>query len=206
VKHALITGGSSGIGLAVSRRLVAAGWQVTDLARSTGWDVTDARALRRHLASTHFDAAILCAGDVKPATLDHISDADWDHAFAVNVRHQFIVLAHLAKRHLAWTGPVVLIASTAGTRPSPGWGAYAAAKAALINLGLTASAELADRGIRVYTLAPGRCATALRKKLAPDEDPRTIMQPDEVAGVVMACIADTAGVLAGQVIEVARRG
>jgi Dehydrogenases with different specificities (related to short-chain alcohol dehydrogenases) len=50
--------------------------------------------------------------------------------------------------------------------------------------------ELAIYGTRVVCISPGRCATDLRKTLAPDEDPTTIMQPEHVAGVIDMLASD----------------
>jgi len=69
-------------------------------------------------------------------------------------------------------------------RAQPGWSAYAASKAGLINFALTMAEELKSRQIKVYCLSPGRCATPLRRILAPNENPDSIMQPSEVADFV----------------------
>lgn len=199
--RAVIVGGSRGIGRACIDRLQADGWDTIDLSRTSGCDVTKPRQFEDQLATLRVDAAVYSAGHVTPADLTDLDDDEWHETLAVNLLG--------AVRLLRWAAAggspvVVLIASTAGTRPSPRWAAYAASKAALINLGVTAAAELAGR-VRVYTLTPGRCATDLRRRLAPDEDPATIMQPAEVADVVASCIADHTGVLAGAPIEVKRR-
>src|SRR5699024_9933521 len=65
-----------------------------------------------------------------------------------------------------------------------GWLTYSASKAAVINMSQVMREELAIYGTRVVCLSPGRTATALRKTLAPDEDPSTIMQPGHVAQVI----------------------
>jgi 3-oxoacyl-[acyl-carrier protein] reductase len=61
---------------------------------------------------------------------------------------------------------------------------YSASKAALINMSEVMREELAIYGTRVACISPGRCATDLRRTLAPDEDPSTIMQPEDVAAVI----------------------
>ena len=81
-------------------------------------------------------------------------------------------------------GKILNVASTAGMTPRPGWLSYASSKAAVISMSETLTAELSEYGIMVYCVSPGRCATKLRKRLAPDEDPTTIMQPAEVAEVI----------------------
>jgi 3-oxoacyl-[acyl-carrier protein] reductase len=57
----------------------------------------------------------------------------------------------------------------------------------------------------VFGIAPGRCATDLRRVLAPDEDPASIMQPDEIADVVFWLLTDRAApLLSGQMLRVRR--
>lgn len=200
---AVVVGGSSGIGAAV-RTVLADRWEVTSIDRHHSVDVTDrpryGRALRYHLADA--DALVYCAGTV---TLQPLVDVDldvWDDTLEVNLTGAFRAVQTFAR--LGRRGPIVLVGSTAGHRPSPGWAAYAASKAGLANLAETAHAELVGHGIRVYCVAPGRCATALRATLAPGEDPATIMQPSEVAAVIRTLIDDETGVLAGTVHKVSR--
>ena len=93
---------------------------------------------------------------------------------------------------------ILNVASTAGVTPRPGWLAYASSKAAVVSMGETLTNELAEYGIKVYTISPGRCATELRRKLAPEEDPTTIMQPEHVAEVIMTLVHDDETCLDGQ--------
>lgn len=201
----LITGGSRGIGAAVADRMVADGWEAVSLARSNGFDVTapDFAAALVPFLTSRLGAIVCCAGDVDPKPLAEETVEGWQHSLAVNLTHQWTVLRAVAKCTISQT--VVVVGSTAGTRPSPGWSSYAAAKAALHNLTVTAAEELAVKGHRIYLVSPGRCATELRAKLAPDEDPASIMQPAEVAEVVAQCIYDRAAVLCGSPIEVKKR-
>src|SRR5690625_6127227 len=76
---------------------------------------------------------------------------------------------------------IVNIASTAGINGRSGWLTYSASKAAVINMSQVMREELSIYGTRVVCLSPGRTATALRRTLAPDEDPTTIMQPEHVS-------------------------
>ena len=86
---------------------------------------------------------------------------------------------------------IVNIASTAGIKGRAGWATYSSSKAALIALSEALREELLPLGTRVTCISPGRCATALRKVLAPDEDPSTIMQPEHVADVIVMLLSDT---------------
>lgn len=200
---AIVVGGSRGIGAATMDELAGAGWVVRDLSRTSGCDVTKREVLDEALAAEPApDALVYCAGHVHPQPFADTDDDAWDYHLEVNLTAAARCLRWFA--NLDRPGAVVLVASTAALRPSPGWSAYSAAKAGLVNLGLTAAEELAPTGVRVYVVAPGRCATHLRAVLAPDEDPATIMQPPEVAAVVRQLLDDHHGVLAGQVIEVKR--
>ena len=69
----------------------------------------------------------------------------------------------------------------------------------------TLTEDLAEYGIKVYCVSPGRCATKLRKRLAPNEDASTIMQPQEVADVICKLIADDECCLDGQNIVVRKK-
>lgn len=202
--RALIIGGSRGIGAATASTLEGAGWVVTDLSRTSGCDATKRDDLADTLNSLPLvDALVYSAGHVDPKPLLDVDQDEFDYSMECNFTAAARCVQWFAQR--GRPGAVVLIASTAALRPSPGWTAYSAAKAALVNLGLSAAVELAPMGIRVYVVAPGRCNTVLRHTLAPDEDGSKIMQPPEVARVIHQLIDDTPGVLAGQVIEVARR-
>ena len=79
---------------------------------------------------------------------------------------------------------ILNVASTAGMSPRPGWMSYASSKSAVISISETLAQELSEYNILVYCISPGRAATDLRRKLAPEEDPSTIMQPEHVAKVI----------------------
>lgn len=199
-----VTGSSRGIGEAICSQLAAAGHELLRISRSEGLDVRSDSFEDRLGAAGRIDGIVTCAGFApQPGPLVSITDETWAESLDVNLTHHMRALRWFAKQGVP--GPIVIIASTAGTRPSPDWIPYAAAKAALVNLGLSAAAELGPLGFRVYVLTPGRCATALRATLAPTEDPETIMQPAEVATVVRKLIGDVDGVLAGQAIRVTRQ-
>ncbi len=65
--------------------------------------------------------------------------------------------------------------------------------------------ELRNYNIKVFTICPGRTATNLRRKLAPNEDPTTIMQPESVVNTIKYCLTDQADVLEGQPLIVRER-
>lgn len=197
----VIVGGSKGIGAATKEQLTASGHQVIDVSRSAGTDVTMREDFQARLDDIKdVDALVYCAGHVEVNRIEDVTDDALDYQLEVNLTAAFHALRWFAKRNRH--GTVILVASTAALRPSAEWSPYAASKAGLVNLALSANAELAEQGIYVYCVAPGRCATGLRAKLAPDEDPSSIMQPEQVALVIETLLSDKNGTLAGQVIEV----
>ncbi len=172
-------------------------------------DVTDEQAvtgLMRDIRAADGDLQTLinCAGYAIPATaVEEISSKTWMEIYEANMLSAFLMTREslsLLKRNNRAT--IVNVASTAGLTPRPGWSAYASAKAALINFSQTMAEELKPYGIRVHCIAPGRTATELRRVLAPDEDPNTIMGPQSVAKIVQFLVSPHGDVLKGQPIMV----
>ena len=148
------------------------------------------------------DVLIYSAGFVEPQNLLDIKPKTWDKTISTNLSGAFYA-TQLFTRYCKENSKIIYIASTAGTRPSPNWSAYSASKSGLINFGITMSEELKKYKIKTYVLSCGRCATPLRAKLAPEEDPNSIMQPEEVAKLIDDIIEDE-WLLDGQNIIVKR--
>lgn len=151
------------------------------------------------------DCLLNIAGYTDPQPLLSTTLDNMVQTYTVNVFSPFVLIKECVK-YMKWNGGKILnIASTAGMTPRPGWLSYSSSKAAVISLSKTLTEELAEYGIKVYCISPGRCATKLRKRLAPNEDPSTIMQPVEVAEVICSLIADSEGCLDGQNIVVRKK-
>ena len=180
-KRALITGGSRGIGLAVARALSAEGAALGLVARDAGGlaeaarefagqgasvataaaDVTDTPALHRAVdqiaaALGGLDHLVANAGGtVGGGNLASSRDDEFTATFALNAGHAAeLIRAGLPHLRAAGGGSVVIVSSITGLRPAPRT-AYAAAKAAEIQLAATAAQELAPAGIRVNAVSPG---------------------------------------------------
>lgn len=140
------------------------------------------------------DCLLNIAGYTDPKFLFETTDENLSKTFCINVFAPYVLCRECAKYMKANKdiSKIVNIASTAGFTPRPGWSVYAMSKAAIIEMSLTLTEELAGYGIKVYCLSPGRCATDLRKKLAPEEDQSKIMQPKTVAKEIarMASISE----------------
>ena len=124
------------------------------------------------------------AGYTDPQSIFTTTLESFELTYKVNVFSPFILMRECAKYMRASGGKILNVASTAGMTPRPDWLSYASSKSAVISMSQTLTSELAEYGIKIYCVSPGRCATKLRKRLAPDEDLSTIMQPEEVAEVI----------------------
>lgn len=213
-KTALVTGASRGIGLETSRRLLqnAEVETIALIARASeafdsslaelqetatalgkkvfSWtlDVGDREALQSVIPQVYetlgnVDILVNNAGYTSPVPLQQIDFADFERTMAVNLYGPFTLIQDLLHQGNEFD-LIVNIASTAGITGRSGWLTYSASKAAVINMSQVLREELAIYGTRVVCISPGRTATALRKVLAPDEDPSTIMQPQHVAQVI----------------------
>jgi 3-oxoacyl-[acyl-carrier protein] reductase len=136
------------------------------------------------------DILINNAGFTAPAAIHQINFADFERTMNVNLFSPFTIVQELL--HAGNTFELILnVASTAGIKGRAGWLTYSSSKAALIAMSEVMREELAMYGTRVVCISPGRCATDLRRTLAPDEDPTTIMQPEHVAAVMEVLASET---------------
>jgi 2-dehydro-3-deoxy-L-rhamnonate dehydrogenase (NAD+) len=182
-RHAVVTGGASGIGLAIAQRLAASGAAVTIWDRDVATagaaaaklaghavvvDVTDAAAVARAVEHTldvvsAIDILINNAGITGPneKVWDYPVEA-WNQVFAVNVNGVFHCCRAVVPRMRAHNyGRIVNIASVAGKEGNPNASAYSASKAAVIALTKSLGKELADTAIRVNCVTPAAVRTPL---------------------------------------------
>ena len=174
---AVVTGGGSGLGAVMARRLVREGVRVVlvgrrydavaavaaelgDLARAEACDVSapdDVAALGRRLAADDVSILVNNAGIGGPvAELPDISPEEWDEVFAINVRGTFLMCrALLPGMYARGSGDVVNVASVSGKRPLARRTPYCASKMAVIGLTSTLAHEAGPHGVRVNTLSPG---------------------------------------------------
>ena len=151
------------------------------------------------------DCLLNIAGYTEPQALLSTSLENFQITYKVNVFAPFMLMRECTKYMKRKGGKILNVASTAGMTPRPGWLSDASSKASVIAMSQTLTEELAEYGIKVYCISPGRCATKLRKKLAPDEDPATIMQPNEVAQIICQLIDPAENCLDGQNIVIRKK-
>ncbi len=189
-KTVLVTGGSSGIGLAAAQAYAQEGARVVLTGRDTSGleqaratiggdtlallsDASDAAAARTlaeslERAGIRLDALFINAGVAKLVPFADVDQKLWDNVFDTNVKgayFQIQALLPLFNRGAA----IVLNGSINAHIGMPNTSVYAASKAALISLAKTLSAELLPRGIRVNVVSPGPIATPLYSKLGVDK-------------------------------------
>jgi NAD(P)-dependent dehydrogenase (short-subunit alcohol dehydrogenase family) len=228
-KVALVTGANTGIGLAIARRLLADGYglgyvtagddekhkgPLDDLQKEYGeervaWaygDLSDATVPKQLVKDVAdklgtIDVLVNNAGlsTAKPF-LDLTAD-DFDTTFNVDVRASFLLAQEVA-RQMKNGGSIVNITSVHEHIPRPGFAIYAAAKAALGMLSHALALELAERNIRVNSVAPGVIATPRNEEDAKALDPEVPLgrpgKPEEVAALVAWLCSDEAAYATGQ--------
>lgn len=147
------------------------------------------------------------AGYTDPQPLLTTSVESMEYTYAINVFAPFVLTRECARymRENDGASKVLNVASTAGITSRPGWLSYASSKAAIVSMSQTLSEELAEYRIKVYCVSPGRCATALRRKLAPEEDPEGIMQPEEVGRIICDLVSEGEHCLDGQNIIIRKK-
>lgn len=151
------------------------------------------------------DCLINVAGFTEPAAALLTTAENFIKTYSINVFSPFFLMKGACKYMKRNGGKILNVASTAGMTPRPGWVSYASSKAALISISQTLTEEFSEYGIKVYCVSPGRCATKLRLRLAPDEDPSTIMQPEEVAEIICQLVSKSENCLDGQNIIIRKK-
>jgi NAD(P)-dependent dehydrogenase (short-subunit alcohol dehydrogenase family) len=206
VKSALITGGSSGIGLAIARGLREDGFALTLAARkperleqagreleahTVAADVTSeedcVRLVAEH-AERHggLDVLVNSAGVGVASTIGDLSVKYWDLQQNVNLRGAFLVTREALPLLRRSRGHVINLASIAGTIPTPGLAGYGAAKAALISLTHSLNREEEESGVRATALCPGFVDTPMTEWTGlPAEE---LIQPEDCAELVRALL------------------
>ncbi len=153
------------------------------------------------------DALIYSAGVAIHDNVIHLTTADWDHNFAVNVRGMFLVTRALLPQFIQrGSGAIVNIASSLGKQGSAMRAAYTASKHAVVGFTKSLALEMKPHGLRVNAICPGPVATSLRARNYPNEDPRTITQPEEIARVILYLSCDDSAAISGADIDVAWKG
>ena len=232
-KVAVVTGGGAGIGRGIARGLAAFGasvaiWERDETstaatAEEVGGlgivtDVREAAQVDAALAETTGElgpVSILVnnAGAVFWSSILDTSENGWDALYRANLKHVLLCTQRVARGMVEAKagGSVVNVTSIEGVRAAPGYAAYAAAKAGVINFTKTAALELAPHGIRVNALAPDITLTEGLASVAPAGAEKQfgytvpMGRPghvDDLAGAAVFLAGDLSGYVTGQTIHV----
>ena len=206
MRSALITGGSSGIGLAIARMLRDEGFELTLASRTKEKIEAAAAEIGAHaiaadvgreedcirVVAEHrerfggLDMLVNSAGIGIAGTVESLQTKHIDLQLGINLRGLLIVTREAIPLLKETKGWVINLASIAGTTPTPGLTVYGATKAAVIALTRSMNAELDGDGVRALALCPGFVDTPMAEwsGLQGDE----MIQPEDCAEIVRMCL------------------
>ncbi|MBJ7339756.1 glucose 1-dehydrogenase [Mycolicibacterium sp.] len=230
---AVVTGGGSGIGRGIAEGFAAFGarvaiWErnpqtcasaaaavdgigiVTDVRESADVDAALARTVAEF---GPVSVLVNNAGGVFASPLLETSENGWDALYRANLRHVLLCTQRVGRVMVEHRtrGSIITVTSIEGVRAAPGYAAYAAAKAGVVNYTKTAALELAPHGIRVNALAPDFTLTEGLTELSTPEalERGGRMVPlgraghvDEMASAAVFLASDMASYVTGQTIHV----
>ena len=219
-RRALVTGSSSGIGLAVTQRLLADGWRVS------GWDVAPPAVEHPSFEAVKIDmldgasvdaaaraagapdALVHAAGVLRTGALGTLQPADGEMMWGLHVQAITRLANHvLPAMAQAGRGRVVLVGSRVA-RGIAGRSQYAATKAALASLARSWAAEVVTRGVMVNVVSPAATQTPMLRDPAREQTPPRmppigrLIQPEEVASLAAYLLSPAAAAITGQDIQI----
>ncbi len=165
-RHAVVTGGTGGLGQALITELSSHAWQV-DAPASRDLDMRDPNAIRGFFIGKNPDLLVCGAGMTRDALLVRSDEADWNETWSINYTGAALCAACVIPAMMArGSGHIVLISSWSALHPPAGQSAYAASKAALLGLARDLARVHGPSNIRVNTILPGFLETRMTSGLS----------------------------------------
>lgn len=225
-RTALITGGTGGLGSAVTRHFLEDGWRVVvpvfdpaerervepheRLVLHDGADLFDAASVTEVVAAATADGAAplravvnLVGGFAAPGRVHETPVEEFEAQFRLNLRAAYLA-CHAALPALvgAGGGAIVCVSTRAALRPFSGAAGYIASKAAVLAFVDALAVEYRDDGVRANAVLPSVVDTPANRASQPDADHAKWVAPEEIARVVRFLCEDGAGVVSGAHVPV----
>ncbi|MFC0503069.1 SDR family NAD(P)-dependent oxidoreductase [Micromonospora costi] len=223
-RSVLVTGGTGGLGGAVTAAFVEAGWRVVLPQRPSGTptapaagdadrpvaDLTDPESVARAVAAAAGDpsaplrAVVNLVGGYASGGLVHETPVEeFERMFTANLRPTHLV-TRAALPHLvaAGGGAVVCVSARAATNPFPGAAGYATAKAAVLAFANAVAVEYRRFGVRCNTVLPSVIDTPANRAAQPDADHSRWVAPAEIASVIRFLASDESSPTSGAAVPV----
>jgi NAD(P)-dependent dehydrogenase (short-subunit alcohol dehydrogenase family) len=230
-RSALIAGGTGALGGPVVQAFAAAGAAVTtswvaererdELAEALGQlagsvrleqaDVTDPDAVARLCAAAaeaagRLDVLVQLVGGFAYAPVDETEPNTWHKMITLNATSTFLLAREAVKlMRPRRRGRIITVAAVpAVAAGAANMSAYAASKAAVLNLTQSLSKEVVADGITVNAIVPTIIDTAANRAAMPDQDTSTWLDPADMAGVILWLAGDAAGVVTGTAVMLSK--
>ncbi|WP_207101390.1 SDR family NAD(P)-dependent oxidoreductase [Paracoccus shandongensis] len=230
-RRVLVTGGGSGVGAVIARRLADAGAEVTVCGRrpidpppgirAQVCDITDESAVQALFATGPFDIVVANAGASDSAPLARTTLDQFRAMIDVNLTGSFLTIREALRTMGGDWGRVIAIASTASLKGYAYVAPYAAAKHGVLGLVRSAALEVARKGITVNAICPGFLDTEMtqrsidtivaktgrspdeaRASLAATNPMNRLVPPEDVAEAVLWLCAPGSAMVTGQAISI----
>lgn len=212
-KHALVVGGTTGIGLSIIQAFSHENIKVSVIGRNDffiqRWkeiykdiafyktdlaNIDDVYQAYQIIESTikRIDILVNCAAYLPTLSLvKDYSFEEFSEAIDVNVKAPFLLCRLVLPQMLARnSGVIINLSSTAAVNPAPKWSAYSVSKAALQMLSSTLGRELVGTRVKIYSVNPGATRTDMRRSAFPTEDPLQLPHPLEMVGMYVYLIKE----------------
>jgi NAD(P)-dependent dehydrogenase (short-subunit alcohol dehydrogenase family) len=223
----LVTGGTGGLGTAVTAQFLHDGWRVVvpwiapgelprlprhSMLELTETDLFDDQAVADcvKLATSREDAPLaavvnLVGGFHKAGRVHETRVEDFDSQLRLNLRPTYLACHHALPHMLKAGGSIVCVSSRAALRPFPGAAGYITAKAGILALVDALAVEYKNEGIRVNALLPSTIDTPGNRASMPDADFSRWVRPEKIAEVIHFLCSDEASAITGTHLDVPGR-